>query len=169
MSLYTRPESALWYYEFRVAGQRYRGSTGTTDKARAEAFELEQRTRRLHEAAPTGSVPPSVPAPDKFHSHQIIREGRNAWAIAAAERCRPSRNFSEASARRQRWREIGAALLEGRAICADLTAFAAWRNTERLNVPGLTRVAAMWLAENWEVVADLETKVSHPRTASTPA
>lgn len=50
MSLYTRPESSLWYYEFRAAGQRYRGSTGTPDIVRAEAFEAEQRFKALSEA-----------------------------------------------------------------------------------------------------------------------
>jgi hypothetical protein len=51
MSLYTRPQSALWYYEFRVGGKRYRGSTKTSDKARAAAFEVALRTNVEQAAA----------------------------------------------------------------------------------------------------------------------
>jgi len=43
MPLYRRPETALWYYEFRVNGQRYRGSTKTADRTEAQAFEDARR------------------------------------------------------------------------------------------------------------------------------
>ena len=44
----------------------------------------------------------------------------------------------------------------------DVRDFGAWCKTERLDVPGRTRSAAMWLAKNWEAVADLNSNVSHP-------
>lgn len=51
MTLYKRPESALWYYEFRVRGERYRGSTKTSDKAQAEVFEVALRAKIGRDAA----------------------------------------------------------------------------------------------------------------------
>lgn len=45
-----RPESSLWYYEFCVASQRYRGSTRTTDKVIAQAYEAALRERITQDA-----------------------------------------------------------------------------------------------------------------------
>ena len=43
MTLHKRPESAVWQYEFMIAGKRHRGSTKTTDKQQAAVFEAAQR------------------------------------------------------------------------------------------------------------------------------
>lgn len=43
MTLYKRPETAFWYYEFMVGGKRHRGSTKTADKLLATAYEAAQR------------------------------------------------------------------------------------------------------------------------------
>lgn len=40
MTLYRRPETSFWYYEFSLEGKRYRGSTKTADKRLAAAFEV---------------------------------------------------------------------------------------------------------------------------------
>ncbi len=39
MALYKQAKSECWYYDFRIAGKRYRGSTKETTKSRARAFE----------------------------------------------------------------------------------------------------------------------------------
>ena len=57
MTVFRRPGIAFWYYEFVVEGKRYRGSTKTVDKRRAEGFEAARRlevaeaSQRLHEEA----------------------------------------------------------------------------------------------------------------------
>jgi hypothetical protein len=65
MSLYTRPQSALWYYEFREGGKRYRGSTKTSDKAQAAAFEAALRTS-VEQAA----------AQARTHAAEVLRARR---------------------------------------------------------------------------------------------
>jgi integrase len=44
MSVFKRPDSSVWQYEFEMAGTRYRGSTGK--KSRTEAIEFEVDRRR---------------------------------------------------------------------------------------------------------------------------
>lgn len=51
MGLYKRDGSPFWWYRFELAGQSYRGSTGTTNKADAAAFEAAERAR--HKAGTT--------------------------------------------------------------------------------------------------------------------
>lgn len=52
MSLYQRPGSPFWQYSFTFNGARFRGSTGETDKRKAEIVEAERRyeaaNRRTH-------------------------------------------------------------------------------------------------------------------------
>jgi len=43
MSVYKRPGSSVWQYEFELKGQRYRGTTGETEKSLAILFEAKQR------------------------------------------------------------------------------------------------------------------------------
>lgn len=51
MSVYRRPGSPHWHYEFRLAGLRFRGSTGATDRRAAERVEAERRDAALLDAA----------------------------------------------------------------------------------------------------------------------
>lgn len=48
--LYRRPESPYWWVLFRVNGKRFRLSTGTSDRAKAEEFETEARNRAWRQA-----------------------------------------------------------------------------------------------------------------------
>ena len=52
MSLHQRPGSPFWQYSFTLNGVRFRGSTGETDKRKAEVAEAERRyeakNRRTH-------------------------------------------------------------------------------------------------------------------------
>lgn len=49
MTLFKRPDSEVWQYEFVVAGQRYRGSTKTSSKRDAAAFEVDKRREALED------------------------------------------------------------------------------------------------------------------------
>lgn len=51
MTLYRRPETAFWYYEFSVAGKRHRGSTKTTSKPKAAEFEARLMREAREDAA----------------------------------------------------------------------------------------------------------------------
>jgi integrase len=56
VSVYQHPESRFWWYCFRLRGRRYRGSTGESDRRRAESFERRLRTE-LEDALPTAAGP----------------------------------------------------------------------------------------------------------------
>jgi len=47
MSVFRKPHSSYWYYEFRIGGRRYNGSTKTRTERDAEAFERAMRERAL--------------------------------------------------------------------------------------------------------------------------
>ena len=47
MSIYQRPNSPFWYYQFKVAGVRFRGSTETTSKAEAKRVEVRKKAEAL--------------------------------------------------------------------------------------------------------------------------
>lgn len=47
MALYSRPETSFWYYEFKVEGKRYRGSTKTANRVQAEAYEALERLKAI--------------------------------------------------------------------------------------------------------------------------
>jgi integrase len=49
MTLYKRPDSDVWWYEFQVAGNRYRGSTKTANKREATAIEVERRREAVED------------------------------------------------------------------------------------------------------------------------
>lgn len=49
MSLYKRPGSDVWSYEFEVSKKRYRASTGTTNKREAALIEAERRKQVLED------------------------------------------------------------------------------------------------------------------------
>ncbi|WP_261503555.1 tyrosine-type recombinase/integrase [Burkholderia multivorans] len=49
MTLYKRPDSEVWWYEFVVGGKRYRGSTKTTSKREAQAVEVDKRREALED------------------------------------------------------------------------------------------------------------------------
>lgn len=49
MTLYKRPNSDIWHYEFSVAKVRYRGTTHTTSKREATEYEIEKRKVVLDE------------------------------------------------------------------------------------------------------------------------
>jgi len=164
MSLYQRQAHGVWYYEFVVGGKRHRASTRTTNRAKALAVESQaqadlQGVAIQREAYAVGD---RAPEPGSITRRSRIVRGRRAWGTVREDSHRRPNSLLAARDRRERWREIGEALVEGRAVCADAEAFVAWRKAERLAVPGLTSYAAMWLAENWKAVADLETTVSHP-------
>ncbi|MGI4818681.1 MAG: tyrosine-type recombinase/integrase [Janthinobacterium lividum] len=50
MSVYKPEKSAYWHYDFQFKGERFHGSTGTTTRRKAEAFE-----RRIREEVADGS------------------------------------------------------------------------------------------------------------------
>ena len=50
MTLYKRPETTLWQYEF-LGGKRYRGITKTADQVEARHYEIAQRLEIQTEAA----------------------------------------------------------------------------------------------------------------------
>lgn len=56
MSLYKRPGSQVWHYEFVLGGVRFRGSTRETSRSRAER--VEQSARAAAANAPAGPTAP---------------------------------------------------------------------------------------------------------------
>lgn len=59
MTVYLRPGSGVYQFEFVSHGERHRGSTGETDKDKARAFETRERAKveqeplRRHRASTT--------------------------------------------------------------------------------------------------------------------
>jgi integrase len=56
MSIYKRPDSPYYHYDFQWRGSRFHGSTGETDRRKAEAFERNERERVKRQRA-VGAVP----------------------------------------------------------------------------------------------------------------
>jgi integrase len=51
MTVYTRPGSSVYHFEFTIDGERHRGTTGETDKDKARAFEAMEREKVKAKAA----------------------------------------------------------------------------------------------------------------------
>ncbi|WP_440531794.1 hypothetical protein [Variovorax sp. YR566] len=271
MALYMRPESSLWYYEFRIAGRRYRGSTRTTDKAVAQAYEAGQRDkitqdakqeaakakdavqalrlwdvaqhwltdsesrlqdhkgnlgrvrklfgREMHligetwaevdsqryglsrdtqvrdvtpnlmadlaaarngEGASKGTIereislvrvlvahaPLLLPKPVEsvpLSSLELVIKGRRSLK-KLAELARPRGSRRTPAERRELWRDVGVALLQGRAPRPTDRAFNEWCRVAGFDLDKRTREAAMWLAQNWDTTEHLSPGVWHPVT-----
>ncbi len=85
MAIYTRPESAHWYYEFCVSGQRYRGSTRTADKEAARAYEQSARARVIREAEQA-----EAERRDDFRA-LLVWDAAQAWLAHSAKYLRDHR------------------------------------------------------------------------------
>ncbi len=59
MAVYRREGSTLWTYDFESAGKRYKGSTGCTNKADAQAFEVARRKEAKELKDNPGIIPMS--------------------------------------------------------------------------------------------------------------
>ena len=172
MALYRRHAHGVWHYEFMVAGKRYRKSTKTTEAKAALAIETQARAELATPPIEPGhSIEKLSPRDAAYRIKAVIRAGRRAWDVAATERNRLPNKDSTPTARRQRWRQIGDALLLGRSMSRDVVAFIAWCMEHRMEIDGPTRAAAMWYAENWEALEAIAGNVSHPlklRNLATP-
>jgi hypothetical protein len=51
MSVYKRPDSPYYHYDFQWRHSRFHGSTGETDRRKAEAFERTEKERVKRQAA----------------------------------------------------------------------------------------------------------------------
>ena len=110
MSVYKRPDSPIWYYEFEHKGLRYRASTGQTNENDARAVEATARLRARQTAAgiaieqPAASVTFQDWAEIFFaeHSKKLIRPERLEDLCRSALRfwgARPKNETTHAPAR----------------------------------------------------------------------
>ena len=60
MSVYKRPDSPYYHYDFQWRHSRFHGSTGETDRRKAEAFERAEKERVRRQSAVLGIEPASA-------------------------------------------------------------------------------------------------------------
>ncbi|OUL98768.1 hypothetical protein [Variovorax sp. JS1663] len=86
MSLYQRQAYGVWYYEFKVAGERYRASTKTTDRSEALTVEAQVRAELEHAAAKR-----EVDAVNAFQSRRIW-DVAESWLARSASALKDHKN-----------------------------------------------------------------------------
>lgn len=92
------------------------------------------------------------------HTDSIVVRGISAW----------SRIKTTAAEQRQLWREVGEALLVGRAQNPSNQAFGLWCEDKGFDMDARVRSDAMWLAQNWESCSiEWKTGDTHPSNIRT--
>jgi integrase len=83
VSVYTHLESRSWWYSFRLAGRRHRGSTGEVDRRRAQSFERKLRTRLEEELPRTGGARLTLRELGKLDESRARASGATALGVAS--------------------------------------------------------------------------------------
>jgi len=83
MSVYRRPRSPYWYFEFRIQGHRFYGSTKATTRREAEKIEVTEREKAKQTVAQTQAARTSLRLDDvagRYWSQaQHFAASRNTW------------------------------------------------------------------------------------------
>jgi hypothetical protein len=83
MSLYRKPRSPYWYFEFRIQNHRFYGSTKATTRREAEKVEAAERAKAKQTVAQTQAARTSLRLDDvagRFWSKaQHYAASRNTW------------------------------------------------------------------------------------------
>ena len=82
MTVYKRPDSPVYWYEFQVRGKRYRGSTGTTDARQAVKVENAAKQAAKQAAILADIMPPKAAEVPRMLLSEVARQWLSGSAVA---------------------------------------------------------------------------------------